>query len=88
MVSNLLEKFTGKIFLKKTKFFGLKVYHAEITFTQTLKIISIETNINNLPFKVKERIDPNYLFIWSKENKFYLTFKSKNTKLKRLFYFI
>lgn len=88
MVSKILEKFTAKIFFKKTKFFGLKTYSAEITFTETLKIISVETNIKNLPFKIKEKLDPNFVINWSKENKYTLSFESKNFKLKRLFYFI
>ena len=46
MVSFLLDKFTGTLILDKTKFFGLKKYHAEILITQTLKIIIIKTNVD------------------------------------------
>ena len=88
MVSFLLDKFTGILTLNKTKFFGLKKYHAEILITQTLKIIIIKTNVDGLPYKIGDAVDFQFLKEWSKTNKFNLVFKTKNNKLKRLFYFI
>jgi hypothetical protein len=88
MVGFLLDKFTGTLILSKTKFFGLKKYHAEILITQTLKIISVKTNISNLPYQKGDVVDFEFLKSWSKLNKFNLKFETKNNKLKRLFYFI
>lgn len=87
MVSPLVDKFTGRIFLKKTKFFGLKKYHAEILFTQTLKIILIKTNIDVLPYKVGENINFQSIKEWSKNNGYTIELSTKNNKIKRLFYF-
>jgi hypothetical protein len=87
MVNVFLEKFTGTIYLKKTKFFGLKKYYAEIKITQTLKVISLKTNIKNLPFKIKDRLDITLFKQWVLDNKYHLGFSSKNIKLKRMFYF-
>lgn len=87
MVNVFLEKFTGTIYLKKTKFFGLKKYYAEIKITQTLKIIGVKTNVIDLPFKIKDRLDINSFKEWVYDNKFHLEFSSKNIKLNRTFYF-
>jgi hypothetical protein len=87
MVSPLIDKFTGKIFLKKTKFFGLKKCHAEILFTQTLKIILIRSNITNLPYKIGDNINFQNIKEWSKDNGYLLELTTKNNKIKRLFYF-
>ena len=87
MVNVFLEKFTGTIYLKKTKFFGLKKYIAEIKITQTLKIINVKTNINNLPFKIKDRLELTDLKKWVVDNNYKIEFSSKNNKLNRLFYF-
>jgi hypothetical protein len=88
MVGFLLDKFTGTLILSKTKFFGLKKYHAEILITQTLKIISVKTNIKDLPYKNGDVIDFLIIKNWAESNGYDIVLKTKNNKLKRLFYFI
>jgi hypothetical protein len=88
MVGFLLDKFTGTLMLSKTKFFGLKKYHAEILITQNLKIISVKTNIKDLPNKNGDIIDFLIIKNWAESNGYDIVLKTKNNKLKRLFYFI
>jgi len=48
------DKITAKIFIKKTKFFGLYKKYAVIIILPSLKIAKVKTNIKNFPFTEKK----------------------------------
>lgn len=81
-------KFIGIIHLKKTNFFGFKkiIY---IVVTPTFKVLKIEhTHTTDIPIKKGEIINIDVLSKWVTENKYKLSFLTKNSKLKRDLYFI
>lgn len=84
IMSNVSEKLTAKIFLKKTKFFGLHKKYAILIVIPSLKIVKIKTNIKNLPFYEKNILDLQALLIFVKNYNFNITYYTNNKILKRL----
>lgn len=77
------EKLTGKIIIKKNKFFGFIKKYAVIIILPSLKIVRIKTNIKNLPFLEKNYLDLQELLLFSEKNNFEISHNTKNKILKR-----
>lgn len=86
-IYNFFEKLTGKVTLeKKPNIFGSK--KIILIISANLKILKIIKN-NDLKFPFKENtiIDLEQLKDWSITNNFSIHFSTKNSSLKRYFYF-
>ena len=80
----IYDKLSGKIIVKKTKFFGLIKKYAIIIILPSLKIVKVKTNIKNLPFLEKTYLDLQELLFFSEKNNFEISHNTKNKILKRL----
>jgi|LakMenE18May11ns_1017448.scaffolds.fasta_scaffold9480560_2 hypothetical protein len=78
------DKITAKIFIKKTKFFGLYKKYAVIIILPSLKIAKVKTNIKNFPFTEKEYLSLSELLLFLKIKNFTITYNTNNKILKRL----
>jgi hypothetical protein len=78
------DKITAKIFIKKTKFFGLYKKYAVIIILPSLKIAKVKTNIKNIPFIEKGDLCLGELHSFVRRNDFTITYNTNNKILKRL----
>ena len=78
------DKLSGKIIIKKTKFFGLIKKYAVIVILPSLKIVKIKTNIKNIPFFEREDLNLQELLFFVKKNNLNITYHTNNKILKRL----
>jgi hypothetical protein len=83
-MTHTFENLTAKIFIKKTKFFGLVKKYAVFVVVPSLVIAKIQTNINNLPFEKLTTLDLNKLLSFVKENGYVLSYGTQNKKLKKI----
>ena len=83
---NLFEKFTARIILSKKSFFGFNDAIIKIWVTFNFKIIQIKSDnfdLKNSPFNQGSKLDIRSLKVWASQNKFSISFTTKNTTLKR-----
>lgn len=83
-MTHTFENLTAKVFIKKTKFFGLVKKYAVFVVVPSLVIAKIQTNIGDLPFEKLTTLDFNKLLNFVKENGYDLSYNTKNKKLKKI----
>lgn len=77
-------KLSAKIIIKKTKFFGLFRKYAIIVILPSFKIVKIQTNIADLPFKEKNVLDIEELVLYVNTKNYKINYHTSNKILKRL----
>ena len=86
-MTDILNKLLGKIFLKKSVFFGLDEQKITLLVSPSLKIFGIYTSPDRLmskfPFEEKKFLNTKDLINWSKDNNFEITFSASNPKIRR-----
>lgn len=83
-MTHTFENLTAKIFIKKTKFFGIVKKYAVFVIVPSLVIAKIQTNVKDLPFEKLTTLDFNKLLNFVKENGYDLSYSTQNKKLKKL----
>lgn len=83
-MTHTFENLTAKIFIKKTKFFGLVKKYAVFVVVPSFVIAKIQTNIKDLPFEKLSTLDFSNLLSFVKENGYDLSYNTQNKKLKKV----